>query len=405
MKSTKRLTLPAVALLIVMIMVAFIPSTVCAKKVETLKIGCLTSLEWPLGMYFKGFLDSYVDDFNKNRPLIVDGQQYEIETILYNTKMNNEIGKAAFERLIYRDGVKFVLAGETVDAWASVAEKEKILTVVTSPSPAMLSPDLNYIFQSSVLHTQTVVLWSWFKENNPQIKTLITAYPDSMNGHNEDKIAQRFADAFGWKKEKSIFYSPTTTDFSPIATKIARSGADMFSTSAGGPVSDPLLFKAIHEAGFKGKLFSQSTVPLTDIAKIVPLTSVEGLVSGAAGIHLDNPPPQGQEYIDAYVAKNGEWDYPDSLHSDVFLFLMEAIEKAQSLDTTKVAETISAGMKFDALGGPAMTISHPELGNDRATDTLYQAYVREVRDGKGVIVDTVPLEKGLEYLKDFYGWK
>jgi hypothetical protein len=61
-------------------------------------------------------------------------------------------------------------------------------------------------------------------------------------------------------------------------------------------------------------------------------------------------------------------------------------------------------MKFESLGGPAMTVSHPELGNNRATDTLYQANVREIKDGKGVIVDTIPLEEGLEYLKNFYGW-
>ncbi len=405
MNSRKQLSLTTTILMIVMIMAVLFPAAVSAKKVKTLKVGCLTNLEWPLGMYFKKFLESYVDVYNQKHPLVINGQQYAIKPILYNTKMNNEIGKAAAERLIYRDGVKFILGGETVDAWMSVAEKEKVLTIATSPSPAVLSPDLKYVFQSSVLTTQSIVLWGWFNENFPDVKTVITAYPDTMNGHNEDKNIKRFADTFGWKKEKSIFYAPTATDFGSIATRIVRSNADVFSTAAGGPIQDSLLFKALHEAGFKGKLFSQSTIPLAEIAKVIPLSTIEGMISASCGIHIDTPPAMGQEYKDAYTTKYGKWDQPDSLHSDVFLFLMAALEQAQSLDVDKVADTIARGMKFSALGGPAMTVSHPEIGNKRATDTLYQAYVRKVVDGKAELIDTVPLEEGLSYLKKFYGWQ
>ncbi len=405
MNLRKNLTLTALVLAAVVMMSSVFPAAASAKKIETLKIGCLTNLEWPLGMYFKNFLESYVDVFNEKHPLIINGQQYKIKPILYNSKMNSEVGKAAVERLIYRDGVKFILSGETVDAWMNVTEKEKVLVVATSPSPAVLSPDLKYVFQSSVLVTQTIVLWGWFAENFPEVKTVVTAYPDNMMGHTEDKNVQKFADVFGWKKEKSIFYVPNSTDFGPIATKIVRTGADMFSTAGGGPLQDSLLFKSLHEAGFKGKIFSQSTVPLSEIAKVIPLSTVDGLISASCGIHTENPPKFGQEYKDAYIAKYGKWDEPDSLHSDVFLFLMAALEQAQSLEVDKVADTISKGMKFASLAGQATTVSHPEVGNKRCTDALYQAFVRKVVNGKAELIDTIPVEKGLTYLKKFYGWK
>ncbi len=82
---------------------------------------------------------------------------------------------------------------------------------------------------------------------------------------------------------------------------------------------------------------------------------------------------------------------------------MAALEQAQSLDVDKVADTISKGMKFASLAGPAMTVSHPEIGNTRSTDTLYPAYVRKVVDGKAELIDTIPVEEGLTYLKKFYG--
>ncbi len=50
-----------------------------------------------------------------------------------------------------------------------------------------------------------------------------------------------------------------------------RGHPDAFTSQGGGPASDPLLFKALRAAGFKGQLFN--AVPLTSaqVAKVVPI--------------------------------------------------------------------------------------------------------------------------------------
>ncbi len=110
-------------------------------------------------------------------------------------------------------------------------------------------------------------------------------------------------------------------------------------------------------------------------------------------------------YREAYAAKFGKWDYPDTLFSDVWQLLIHGIEKAQSVDPEKVAAALREGGDFQALSGPARVIARPDMGVNRAVDVMYQAYVRKVVDGKGKIIATIPLDEANGYLQKFFGWK
>ena len=403
MRLFKRLMLIGMFLIFGLFALAIKPGAGLAK---TLEVGAIVNLEWPLGIYMKKFLESYVPYLNEKGGLDVGGEKFQIKMVIYNSKGTSEGGRAAAERLVYRDGVKFILGDETVEAWLPVTESNKVLTIATAPTEGILSPKYKYCFQGSVLQTQAVVLWGWFTTKFPEVKSLVTVYPDDVAGRAEDYKAQTFASAFSLEKAKPIFYMPGTTDFSAIATKVIRSKPDVFSTAAGGPVQDSLLIKALHEGGFKGIIFTQSTVPLADIARVIPLEMAEGMISAVCGIHLDPPAtPLAKDFKNAYIAKYQNWDEPDSLFFDPWFILAAGLAQAKSTDPVKVAAFISNGMKFDAMSGPAMMVSHPELGNNRTVDVLYTAYIRKITSGKAILIDQVDLKKGYELCKQYYGWK
>jgi len=144
--------------LVGLVMVGFAaPNGVWAK---TLKIGALLNFEFPLGVQCKRELDAVIPAFNKKGGLEIKGERYTIELIVYDSKFQAETARAAVERLIYRDKVKFILGDETADAWLPVTEANKVLVVCTSPSPVVRSPKYKYVFQASSLNTMSPVAWA-----------------------------------------------------------------------------------------------------------------------------------------------------------------------------------------------------------------------------------------------------
>jgi branched-chain amino acid transport system substrate-binding protein len=378
------------------------PNGVSAK---TLKIGCLLDFGFPLGIQAKRELEVIVPAFNKKGGLVIQGQRYNIDLITYDTKMSAETARAAVERLIYRDKVKFILGDETTDAWAPVTEANKILVVCLSPSPAPLSPKHKYIFQASSLHTMSPVAWAWFSETYPQMKTVGSVFTDDLKGHAEAGKLRRLCGVFGQKILDIIFYPPDTTDFSAIATRLKNLNPDVFTTCAGGPVQDSLAMKSLKQAGWDGQIFLYVTLSPGNIEKVISLDWVEGMLGSVTGTEMDSPPPLSQELRDIYIAKYGKWDNPEVLHVNTWYFLMAALKQAQSLDPDKVADTITKGMKFVTPQAPAITISRPDLKNPRAIDSLYEVNIARIKKGKFELVQKIPIEKGREYLEILFAGK
>ena len=372
---------------------------------KKLKVGALANLGWPLGVSFQRLLDAAVESYNKKGGLVINGEKYLIDIILYDSKMNPEIARAAVERLVHQDKVKFILGEETVDAWLPVTEANKVLAVVMTPSPAILAPKYKYVFQAGMVHTQAPSMWGWFTKHNPGIKYFFTAGPDNMIGHALAGLTKRLSEIFGVKQIGSTFYPPNTTDFSSIALKIKRSIPDMFTTAGGGVIQDSLLYKSLHETGYSGQLFTFVPVPVQTMAKIISLKMVEGLVAAVDPLQSDDPTPAARELKEAYIKKYGTWDYPHTPHFDTWYCLINGLEKAQSIDPTKVAAVIGSGMKFDSLSGPSMMIPRPDMGNPRSVDMIQAQFVKRIEGGKGKLIGTVPIDEALKYNKKFYGWK
>jgi branched-chain amino acid transport system substrate-binding protein len=406
MKSKKFLAFFMIMPAILVFSLWTVPGSTAVAAEKTLKVGALTNLGWPLGVDFKNFLDIVVPIYNKTGRLVIGGEKYKIDLILYDSKGNPEAGRAAVERLVDRDGVKFILGDETVDAWLPVTEAAKVMVIATTPTPGIFNPKNKMAFQVAWLHTQPPVMWGWFAKNYPSVKTAMAAYPDNRIGHAIARDAVKLAKVFDFKLEDPTFYPPQTTDFGAIATKIVRSNPDMFTTAGGGSVQDSLLYKALHEAGLKGKRFTINAISLDAIAKVIPLNMAEGLISAGELLNLDTPAPSlVKEFKSAYIEKQGGWDSPTTTYTNTFHCLMNGLMQAASTDPGKVASVIGSGMEFDSLAGRIKMVARPDMENQRTVDSQITVYVRQIENGKAKLVHTISLDEGYTYLKKFYGWK
>ena len=113
-----------------------------ASKEKTLKIGLVTNFGWSLGFDFKKGVELIAEVHNKRGGLMIGGERYKLDIISVDSKMSHEVSRAAVERLVYQDKVKFIVGDETVDAWVPVTEAAKVLTVAVSPAPAIFNPKI-----------------------------------------------------------------------------------------------------------------------------------------------------------------------------------------------------------------------------------------------------------------------
>jgi branched-chain amino acid transport system substrate-binding protein len=363
-------------------------------EAQTLKIGMVLNFSFPLHVDWQKEMDALIPAINEAGGLDIGGQKYQIEMIMEDSKGNAETARAAVEKLVNQDKVKFILGDETVDGWLSVTEPAGVVVVANTPTPGILQPENKLAFNAGYFNTQAPIIWNWFTTNFPQVKSFSAAFIDAAQGHAEADKFTALAKAFGKEVAALEFYPDGTQDFSAIATKLVSTSPDAFTTQGGGPVSDSLLFKSLRTAGWAGQLFN--TVPLSppQIAKVISLDDVQGLVGAIAAIDSATPPPVAQELKDLYVAKYGEWTNADVGFISTFYCLKAALEKAGTIDPLKVAEVIGTGLTFETANGKATMINRPDLKNDRTIDAVYETMVGQIEGQVSKVLATISAADG-----------
>ena len=113
-----------------------------AAEGKSLKIGVLLGLGNPLGRDTQKLVEAVSEAVNKKGGLTIGGEKYLVQLILYDNKDSAETARAGAERLVFQDGVKFILGDTTADAWLPVTEANKVVAIVTTPSPAAVNSRL-----------------------------------------------------------------------------------------------------------------------------------------------------------------------------------------------------------------------------------------------------------------------
>ena len=397
-----------VLLFVVLLISSLTPlSSGAAPKPKTLKIGAIVFMGWSLGADMIRGVELMAELVNKKGGLAIGKDRYNIELIKYDSKFIPETARAAAERLIYRDEVKFIIGDETIDAWLSVTEQNKVLVVAILSSPTIFNPDNKYLFQGTSLQTGMPTAWGWFAKNYPQVKNSMHVFPDNKIGQIRSGLAKIHAKVFGpaMPDDYLLFYPPEATDMSVVGTKVKTLNPDGFTATGGGIQGDALCYKAAWQAGYKGTIWSFVGVSEDMFERIVPLECIEGLISVQYLTEMKSPPPLTKEFRDAWIAKYGKWESPAVSFSDAFMIMTAGITQANSLDTDRVAEVMSSGMRFEGISGSGKMISRPDVGNPKTVDVIYGQIMKQTVGGKPKILADLTPEDAYEINKVFWGWK
>jgi branched-chain amino acid transport system substrate-binding protein len=161
------------------------PAGSWAQSVETLKIGTVLPLNFGMGVDTKKALEMLVSDFNAAGGITVKGKAYKFDLIVYDDKWKAEEGRAAIERLLYQDKIKFMISmitSPTIVSGLSLFESEKVLNLCSGTTPKLLGAKLRYTFGTSTTRTSVPPVWMAAKKAFPNAKTVVFLAPNDEGG-------------------------------------------------------------------------------------------------------------------------------------------------------------------------------------------------------------------------------
>lgn len=335
---------------------------------KTIKIGVSTTLGVKFGLGLSRSIQVLADMDNQKGGLNIGGEKYRVEIVVYDTKFNMDTVMSNINRMIFEDKIKFIIADPIMTgAWLPLADENGVVVAAGGTFPQIFNKNLRYAFQTGLSNTNAPVLLAWFANKYPTKKTLFFAAPDTEAGREFSDAWKKSWEAFGGKITVE-YYPLFAQDYSALATKVKMANPDVFSTVGG--VNDQAVVKAVIDAGYKGTHLSMVTPQ--DLASIIPMSSLEGVIFWQPCMICDQPPCKiGKAFKSAYTAKYGKWDYPVTLFSTGYSAITAAMQKTGSTDPQKVAAALNNGIQFESTEGPVLMISRPDMGIDRTIDSIH----------------------------------
>jgi branched-chain amino acid transport system substrate-binding protein len=335
------------------------PAASPTAEAKTLKIGVLSNLTGPIStaaIPHTRTTQLAADWINERGGITIKGQKYLIELIVEDIKETVDTAITAATKLVEHHKVKFTVGligpTQTIPV-ASITEPARVIRALWhgEGSPMELNPNTPYTFRVPVIP----------RDFAPQlIKYQVKAYPDAK------KIAMLFidnpaapilfertkkiAEAFGLNVLGLHVYPVATRDFYPLVTKVIASKTDAIYCD-GLPHLMAGSLKSARELGFNGPIFNLAPTCPNVVRKIAGKAFADNCIVPAPDVNSPEMPSMIKEIRKRLLDKYKECNFDYVRAWDSIWWMIQAIEKAQSLDPTEVAKTWEKMDRIEASTG------------------------------------------------------
>ncbi|MGD2124817.1 MAG: ABC transporter substrate-binding protein [Desulfobacteraceae bacterium] len=366
----KRLVLRTHILLVLML----VPTPYMSSYAEdtALKIGATFALTGPAAPGIKGNIAGVrmaAEWINERGGISVSGKRYPIEILAEDNKSTPDGIIAATNKLLSKDQVKFIVG--PVLPWLSIAmtpitEKAQVLRckVNGTGTPAEMNRDMRYTFSTFMEIQYITCVYEHFVERYPNAKRVAIIGPDEPGGQIFMILSKKEAESRGLKVVFSELYPIGTEDFYPILTKALAQKPDAFEMGVGVAPWYAGIIKQARELRFNGPMFAPSAT-----GDIYLVNMLIGKAASHDVFFLDSDLKSSQmPPLIGVLRKRISDKYSLALGSDhcfgweALWCLTQAIEAAQSLDTTMIAKTWENMKNIDTLYGKGTMGGLKEFG-------------------------------------------
>ena len=329
---------------------------------QTLKIGQLMEMSGPfapgLELVQQGTA-ACAQWLNDKGGITVGGQQYNIELVLEDTKSSPETAVAVANKLIFKEGVKFLIGPvvpPTSMAIAKISEDAKVVRVLSVGvgTPVELNPNTPLTFCPMSTSSMIGPVYDYMAATYPDLKKVAMVCPEDPGAGFWLETAKNFANKDGMEVVFEETYQITTMDFFPLCTRLLNKKPDIVDIGFGPDSTTGGVIKALRQLGFTGPIFSANPIDPKVIRGLAGKDAAYGLI--AIGLNPDSTsyPPVAME-IKKIIDSQHPGVYQDRHIGgwSALWMLTQAIEKAQSLDPAKVADTFSKMDSLEGVFGPS----------------------------------------------------
>jgi branched-chain amino acid transport system substrate-binding protein len=358
-----------------------------AQAQEVLKIGGVGPLSgggtaW--GLAAQRGIQLGIDDINAAGGFKAEGKTYKLELIMYDDQYTGAGGKAAAERLVNQDKVKFIIGpvgSPPALALIGVTNPAKVLAMTNGYAPGVLKNDFPDPYNFRLYPTNLEFgppLIKWLKENRPEIKKVGFLAPNDAVGQ---AVTNALAEDYRKQGFEAVveFFERGTKEFTPLILRMMAQKVDAFEFDGNSPGDAGLQLKQIRQAGFKGHVMQVGGPAIDEIMEIAG-PAAEGFMSYDI---FDWDTPIGKKLRAAYEKKHGKGiinAFVPAFYHCTFL-VVEAIKRADSTDTTKVRAAMETTGGYDAgVYGPIKWIGKETYGVNR--QLMFPSYFSQVKGGK-----------------------
>jgi branched-chain amino acid transport system substrate-binding protein len=375
------------------------PSAPAAPK--PLKIGVAVSLTGNFskeGTLMKQGYDLWAEKVNAAGGIKVGADTYKVELLTYDDKSDTNTTVKLTEKLITEDKVNFIFgpySSGITQATSAISEKYKVITMATTANtPALYERNFKYLFGILPLApTYLHPVLDYAATLSPKPSTVAIIGPDNLFALSVADGTKKKAEALGMKIVLQEKYPMGAKDISSLLAQVKGKNPDIL-VVAGFYGDGTLATTQLQELKWSPKILAMTVAAgIPDFRK-----NLGAAAEGVMGSEWWLPTMKWQDSFfgsaskyaaDFKVKYNVEPAYHAASASVAGLVLQKAIEKAGTLDNTKVAdamrtldmETFFGKVKFDAAG--VNTAGAPGAFQIQKGE-LVVLWPKEIQNGKAI---------------------
>jgi branched-chain amino acid transport system substrate-binding protein len=322
----------------------------------------------------------------------VGGKTYKYSVTAYDNKYTAADGVKVAQTMLNRDGIRFIVFGlstQAVAATQSISERLGVLLFTLSWSKAIKGPKFPMTFTITNTPVEFIgPLYDIVKKQNPSARTIALISPNDSADEEMEAVAAPTLKKLGYKVLDYVKYERGTTEFQPIATRIAQLKPDMVDTLGAPPGDIAVLYRALADQGWKGvRIASAGSVSNAVIR--TGGSAIENLyMGGAADFTGPNATPLQRKLAAEYApAMHQPLDLSGMSAWDAVMALKANMEQANSIDPRVVAKALPTTI-FDSSYGPSSFGGASSYGTPQ--QMLLPVIITQIQNGKVVELARIP---------------
>lgn len=319
---------------------------------DQIKFGLISAFSGSAASYGppeKAAVEAAIGKINSEGGVKVGDKSYDLSLTTYDSAYDPTKAVTVTRQAVTQDGIKFieVLGGGIVPAVQPITEPAKVLVFAVAAGDEFVGTDHPMTFRPYYDVPKSVEADLKFLQGRlGDGAKVVHLYPDEDLGHSVAPKSQERAEALGYSSE--VEYIPReSTDFAPVLSRIDK-GTDVIDFGPTPPTQYAVIVRQARQLGYKGTFVFPDTVDMTTLLESASAKDVAGSVTSPAWENLKTAP--GRHFAAEAKKRVGEVQGWTAQAYDNLFLLKAAIEKAGTVDTEKVADTLSQVSIEGALG-------------------------------------------------------